>query len=180
MGENGCIAHHRDGLAVVLTSLHEHGFADSGIHITPPTAILCHCVLAHIDVRGRFRVIVVASVLTDEEVWGVVVVLVLQFHRFGYVVEVVAVCNQMQIRPSGLDGGVELHVAFHIVVAVEHELLLVSYFHIFKVERIGMAVLCTHASIEGISCRAIGILDGIECFLNEGVDVILVHLPIMP
>ena len=77
MGENGCVAHHGDGLAVVLASLHEHGFADSGIHVTPPAAILCHCVLTHIDVRRRFRVIVVASVLTDEEVWGVVVVLVL-------------------------------------------------------------------------------------------------------
>ena len=95
VGEDGGIAHHGDGLTVVLAPLHEHGFADGGVHVAPEAAVLRHGVLAHINVRGGLRLVVVASVLADEEVGCVVVVLVLQFHRFGDVVKVIAVGHQM-------------------------------------------------------------------------------------
>ena len=179
MGEDGGVAHHRHRLAVVLAAFHEHGLADGGVHVTPPAAVLRHGVLAYVDVGGGVRLVVVASVLADEEVGRVVVVLVLQLHRLGNVIKIVAVGNQVEVRPAGLDGSVELHVAPHVVVAVEHELLLVADFHVCQVEGFGMAIGGTHPAVESLGGRTPCVFDGVEGFLHVGVELVLVHFPVV-
>ena len=117
--------------------------------------------------------------MVDEEFGRFVVVFVFQFHRFGHIVEVVAVGHQVHVGPSCLDGTVELHVAFHVVVAVEHEFLLVAYLHVFQVEGFGMPVLGTHTSVECFGGRTSCIFNCIESLLNEWVDVVLIYLPVV-
>ena len=180
VGEDGGIAHHGHGLAVLLAAEHEDGLAQSGIHVAPPSAVLRHGVFAHVDVGRGDGVVVVAPVLADEEVGGVVVVLVLQFYGFGDVVEVVAVGDEVQVGPARLDGPVELHVALHVVVAVEHEFLFVADFQILEVEGFGVSVCGAHASVEcrlGIASR---VLYGIQRLLHEGFNLVLVGLPFVP
>ncbi len=178
MGEDRRVAHHRDRFAIVLATLHEDGFANGCVHVSKRSVVLRHGIFAHIDMGRGFGLVVITSVLANEEFRGFVVVLILQFHRFRDVVEQVAVGDEVQIGPTSLDGVVELHITFHVVVTVEHELLLVTDLQIFQVEWLRVTVLGTQASIIGIGA-SVGILDSVERLLDEGVDVVFIHPPIV-
>ena len=95
--------------------------------------------------------IVPSSILADEEVRRFIIVFILKFNRFGNIIEIIAVGNDVNVRPSGFDSVIELHVSLHVVVSVEHELLLISHFKIFQVERFRVSVFSPHLSIESVS-----------------------------
>ena len=116
--------------------------------------------------------------MADEEVGRFVIVLVFQFHGFRNIVEQVAVGYKVQFGPTGLDGVVELHIAFHVVAPVEHELLFVPYFQVFQVERFRVTVLCAQAPIIGF-CAAVGVFNGIKRLLNKRINVVFIHPPIV-